>query len=467
MYRNILRPLALFLALTLAVLPLCAAAKEGDKLPLDLRDHWSSPYALTMLEAGILTGYPNGRFYPDQPLTREEAACLLYRLFSGDAPSSQEAPSGTFGDIEGRWSREMIQSLLDWGVLDPDARFSPATPITRGEMARYTARCLELRAVAAPEQAVTPPEPEPLAQGAAVPSLADQDQPQVLAMVLAEGDRTAPDDAPSPPEPAADGLPPLHFPDLAENPDAPYIEALYAKNIVNGGPDGLFHPGDSLTRGQGAAILLRASGLSVTETTYPPLPGYLVIPVPYISQVYPVNAPVGCEPTALLMGLKAKGYAQEVELRQFLDEMPKTSANPAKGFVGSPYVPDPSKRTRTTIYPPILAEYGSRYGNVIDISGAAPALLQREILSGNPVVAYVTLYWAKPYYRMFNIEGETQRLLSNNHAVLVCGYNGETHQYYIADPYNVKNPSKEYFYWVDGLTFDSLYLERCHALTVD
>ena len=98
--------------------------------------------------------------------------------------------------------------------------------------------------------------------------------------------------------------------------------------------------------------------------------------------------------------------------------------------MGSPYTP--SQTLRTTIYPNKLAEYGQQYGNVVDISGSSPAELQAEILAGHPVVAYVTLYWKKPYYRNFNIEGEIQSLLRNNHAVLVCGYDTLTNYYYIA-----------------------------------
>lgn len=42
------------------------------------------------------------------------------------------------------------------------------------------------------------------------------------------------------------------------------------------------------------------------EPAAPALPDRRVIDTPYISQVTPVYAPVGCEPTSLLMGLKAK-----------------------------------------------------------------------------------------------------------------------------------------------------------------
>lgn len=190
----------------------------------------------------------------------------------------------------------------------------------------------------------------------------------------------------------------------------------------------------------------------------------VVLSVPYISQVYPYYAWVGCEPTALLMGLKSKGYAKDVTLKKFLDDMPKTSSNPAKGFVGSPYTPDTSKRT--TIYPAPLAAYGKKYGNVADFSGKSMKDIQGELYKGNPVVIYVTLYWEKARYVTYNIEGTQQSLLRNNHAVLVCGYDPETDRYYIADPYNRNTPGKDYFYWKSASVVEPLYNIRKHAVVV-
>ena len=137
--------------------------------------------------------------------------------------------------------------------------------------------------------------------------------------------------------------------------------------------------------------------------------------------------------------------------------------DPEKGFVGSPYVPDTSKRTRTTIYPAKLAEYSNSYcnGDVVceDFRGASITDLQREVLAGNCVVAYMTLWWESPYYRYYNIEGTTQRLVSNNHAVLVCGYDPEK-GYFISDPYNYYNRGQVHQYWENAQTFERIWNER-------
>lgn len=193
---------------------------------------------------------------------------------------------------------------------------------------------------------------------------------------------------------------------------------------------------------------------------------YHVMRVPYVSQLYPVKAVVGCEGAALLMGMQYKGIATGVSLKRFLDVMPKSKTNPAKGFAGSPYVK--SEKIRTTIYPAAIAEYANRYapGMTRDISGAELETLKQEILNDNPVMIYATMYWRKPYYRSFMIDGQQQWLLRNNHAILLAGYDGAARKFYIADPYNEYNIKKPYFYWIEEDKLKPLYDERKWAVAV-
>ena len=193
---------------------------------------------------------------------------------------------------------------------------------------------------------------------------------------------------------------------------------------------------------------------------------YIVIDVPYISQLYPHKAVVGCEPTALLMALKSKGVANEISLKDFLEYMPKTTTDPAKGFAGSPYVP--SETIRTTIYPKALTDYANTYMPNLtrDISGSELDDIKLELLNGNPVVIYATMWWNKPFYKEFNIEGQKQWLLRNNHAVLLTGYDAKNQKFYVADPYNKTSPKKSYYYWIDESKLKPIYDERKWAIAV-
>lgn len=340
-------------------------------------------------------------------------------------------------DVQNNPEIHVINTLLQNGIVSPcpDGRFRPDHFITRAEAFAWIDKLLN-RAEAAeaerPEEFLTRAE---------------------LAAMLYEHMKTLPSFDNST----------YWFPDVpTENLAIGYVRA---KNVMFGRPDGGFHPYDCVTRAEFCNAAYAVSGLPII---YAPdnLPRKSQITVPYISQLSPVYAVVGCEGASLLMGLKAKGYAQNVGLREFLDNMPKHGSNPAKGYVGSPYKAG-QYSLRTTIYPAPLAEYGQSYGSVTDISGSSPRELQAELLSGNPVVIYATMRWEEPRYRSYDIEGEQQLLLRNNHVVLADGYDRDTGMYHISDPYNDFDTSEEYRYWIDGAVFERIYNVRRHAVAIE
>lgn len=102
----------------------------------DLQGHWAKIHIETMLERGIMGGYPDGLFRPDNPITREEFAAVLAR-----AKGLKETRGGLpcFGDVAPEdWSYTYVQALSQAGVLHPEdygTRFGPQTPITRQEIA--------------------------------------------------------------------------------------------------------------------------------------------------------------------------------------------------------------------------------------------------------------------------------------------------------------------------------------------
>lgn len=186
--------------------------------------------------------------------------------------------------------------------------------------------------------------------------------------------------------------------------------------------------------------------------------GKVVNNVPYISQLYPVYAPNGCEPTSMLMGLKGKGYT-DIGLREYLDKMPKSKSNPKYGYVGVPYNVEAGRFQ--TIDPEPLARYGRQYGNVVNIQGAPIEDVIKEIQNGNTVVLYATLYWNKPYYKTLTVDGKPMRRIWNNHVILLTGYDPVKKSFYIADPYNHEkaggNRRKPFYYWKSQSAVDTAY----------
>lgn len=395
-----------------AVIVMSSASVFAAGLPADVQNSPEIHVINTLLQYGVVGLYGDGRFRPDHSITREEAvyftASLLRQLLPDENTWGHNATAAGYSDIEPlRWSAENIGFAADLGLIPKGGAFRPQDFMTRAELADILYNYLK---------------------------------------TLPSFDNST-----------------YWFPDVSSANRS--IGYMRAKNIMYACSDGLFHPENSVTRAEFCSALYAISGFPLIYAA-DNLPRKTVLDTPYVSQLSPVYAVVGCEGASLLMGLKAKGYAGSVGLREFLDNMPKHESNPAKGYVGSPYIAG-QYSLRTTIYPAPLAAYGSLYGKVTDISGSSPRELQAELLSGNPVVVYATLRWAEPRYRSYSIEGETQSLLSNNHVVLVDGYNRDTGEYHISDPYNDFDTSAEYKYWIDGGLFEKIYNVRRHAVLIE
>ncbi|MBW4080328.1 LamG-like jellyroll fold domain-containing protein [Paenibacillus sp. S150] len=86
--------------------------------------------------AGYASGYSDGTFRPDRTLSRQEAAVMLFRLFQLDASAGTAVPRDA-ADLPA-WSREAVLSLLGEGYLGgyEDGSFKGARAVTRAEALR-------------------------------------------------------------------------------------------------------------------------------------------------------------------------------------------------------------------------------------------------------------------------------------------------------------------------------------------
>lgn len=384
--------------------------------PIDIQYSWAKDDIYTLMNHGIMNGFENGRFRPSRNLSRAELCQVLYNMdgFRTGLVYDENHYELQCSDEVAKWAVPAVAWVVSNGIMSiyEDGTFRQDITVDRTMFAVAVYNYLE-------------------AEGYEFVNKRDFDLSDISESDFAYG----------------------------------AIKTMYCDGILNGYEDGTFRQYNSVSREEVAVIMRKLAGVETLECPVT-LPRYKVLDVPYFSQLYPVSAPVGCEAVSMFMGLRYKGYAQNIDLCEFLEKLPRHSSNPAKGFVGSPFVVDRTKTTRTTIYPKPLADYGCLYGNVEDLSGLNVESLRAEVLAGNPVVAYVTMWWEKPFYRTYNIEGTSQRLLSNNHVILVCGYNRDKNEYYIADPYNSKCLGKEYKYWISGYTFETLWNERHHAVVI-
>ena len=66
----------------LFILPLKIPAKEIDSMFTDIENHWDKEYILNIAQKGLMNGYTDGTFKPDEYPTRAELAKVLYLLLN-------------------------------------------------------------------------------------------------------------------------------------------------------------------------------------------------------------------------------------------------------------------------------------------------------------------------------------------------------------------------------------------------
>lgn len=86
-----------------------------------------------------VNGYREGTVRPESPITREEVAAIFYRLMTEESRECFEGTENDFNDVDGsRWSNIAISTLVNAGVLNGygDGTFKPQNPIIRAELVK-------------------------------------------------------------------------------------------------------------------------------------------------------------------------------------------------------------------------------------------------------------------------------------------------------------------------------------------
>ena len=92
---------------------------------------------------GIMTGYGNGLFGPDDPITRAQVATILYRAYTGEINPDNDVYSD-FSDVEpGEYYSAAVKWAHENGIvlgIGDTGTFAPNDPITREQLAAMIAR---------------------------------------------------------------------------------------------------------------------------------------------------------------------------------------------------------------------------------------------------------------------------------------------------------------------------------------
>ena len=114
---------------------------------IDMGSHWADVTIGKLIELGVINGYGDGTFRPDNTITRAEFSTIVRKAFKYD-----EAEGNSFDDTSNHWAKNEVHTLVCSGVIDKAEYgdlYIPDKNITRIEMAKMI-----VRAVGLGEQAV-------------------------------------------------------------------------------------------------------------------------------------------------------------------------------------------------------------------------------------------------------------------------------------------------------------------------
>jgi len=109
---------------------------------VDIRGHWAESMIENTVNRGILTGYPDGTFKPDNPMTQAEFFALVNRSFGFDKTAVYEYLSVSAD----KWYANEYKKAKAQGYLDllEDSMVMPEEPISRQMVSAILGKVLKL-----------------------------------------------------------------------------------------------------------------------------------------------------------------------------------------------------------------------------------------------------------------------------------------------------------------------------------
>lgn len=137
-----------FAAMLVRSLGLSESARSASFIDTDSND-WYAGAAAAAAQAGLVTGYEDGSFRPDAPITREQMAVMLDRAiaFVGRSSSAHSAVLEPFQDADAvsDWAKASIARLVESNVMRgvSNDSLSPQSSVTRAQCAAALKRMLQ------------------------------------------------------------------------------------------------------------------------------------------------------------------------------------------------------------------------------------------------------------------------------------------------------------------------------------
>lgn len=138
-----------FTALVVRLFGLATPDAAGSSKFEDVQSNdWFASVVAAATGAGLINGYEDGEFRPDQTITREEMAVILSRGLTFAGHKGDAASAGAFADQKDipAWAAEAISQLAGFGIVNgkPGNEFDPSGEATRAESAVMLFRLLSI-----------------------------------------------------------------------------------------------------------------------------------------------------------------------------------------------------------------------------------------------------------------------------------------------------------------------------------
>jgi len=124
-------------------------------------DSWAANEVYACYSAGIVGGYPDGRYMPSVPVTRDQMAVYISRAIAGGDANVPSGPAqATFVDVPPtHWASKYIEYVNANQIATgyPDGTYQPENVVDRGQMAVFVARAIVTPTGEAGLASFTPP----------------------------------------------------------------------------------------------------------------------------------------------------------------------------------------------------------------------------------------------------------------------------------------------------------------------
>lgn len=141
-----------------AAIPLVTNAQSSPQstFPDVKPDYWAYPFIKGLAERNVITGYPDGRYRPNQALDRDEFAAIIRKAFDQD--KEKQIKSGSvYEDVpQGYWASQAIEEAVEEGfLLGNENQFRPRQEVSKLEAIDALMRGLDLSYQANPVKTST------------------------------------------------------------------------------------------------------------------------------------------------------------------------------------------------------------------------------------------------------------------------------------------------------------------------